>query len=97
MRAGYELWSSTGAVVTTPFYLTLRAEGLALDRRYDEALALVQEALSIVERTGERYHEAEVRRLTGRLLWQRGLREGVDRAAEAEHWMLQALDLAAIS
>jgi len=94
MREGYDLWSSTGAVVTTPFYLTLRAEGLALCQRHDEALSLLEEALSIVERTGERYYEADVRRLTGRLLWERGLRANLDQTEEAERWLLQALECA---
>ena len=44
MRQAYELWSATGAVVTTPFYLALRAEGFALGGRPDEGLALLDDA-----------------------------------------------------
>ena len=44
MRQAYELWSATGAVVTTPFYLALRAEGFALGGRPDEGLALLEDA-----------------------------------------------------
>ncbi|MBA2963115.1 MULTISPECIES: AAA family ATPase [Ramlibacter] len=90
MRQGFEAWSDSGAVVTTPFYLTMRAEGHALDQRPEAGLALLEQALAIVERTGERYYEAEIRRLTGRLTLQSALRAGLDRAGEAERWLLQA-------
>jgi|GEM_PF-521969 len=94
MRQGYELWADSGAVVTTPFYLTMRAEGLALDDRPDDALALLAQALAIVERTGERYWEAEIRRLTGVLTLQTAQRAGLQRSSEAERWMLQAMEVA---
>jgi predicted ATPase len=94
MRQGYEAWADSGAVVTTPFYLTMRAEGHALDQHPENGLALLDQALAIVNRTGERYYEAEIRRLTGRLTLQSALRAGLDRSAEAEGWLLQARDCA---
>lgn len=94
MRKGFELWAATGAVVTTPFYLTMRAEGLALAGRPEEGLTLLEHALSIVERTGERYYEAEIRRLIGQVTLQVAARAGLDRSADAEQWMLQALECA---
>jgi predicted ATPase len=94
MRRGYELWADSGAVVTTPFYLAMRAEGLALDHRPEDGLALLEQALAIVNRTGERYYEAEIRRLMGQLTLQSAARAGLDRSAEAESWMLQALEFA---
>ncbi|AMO24081.1 hypothetical protein UC35_16050 [Ramlibacter tataouinensis] len=94
MRQGYELWAATGAVVTTPFYLTMRAEGLALCGRRDEAMALLQQARGIVERTGERYYEAEILRQIGVLTLQGTQPSSTEYAAEAERWMLQALQCA---
>lgn len=94
MRQGYESWADSGAVVTTPFYLALRAEGLALDRRPEDGLALLEQALAIVNRTGERYYEAEIRRLIGQLTLRSALRAGLDRSAEAQAWLLQALEYA---
>jgi len=94
MRQGYELWADSGAVVTTPFYLAMRAEGHALDHRPEDGLALLEQALAIVNRTGERYYEAEIRRLIGQLTLQSAARAGLDRSAEAEDWMLQALECA---
>jgi predicted ATPase len=94
MRQAYDLWAGTGAVVTTPFYLALRAEGLALDGRADEGLALLEHALAIVNRGGERYYESEVRRLIGLLIMQGAARAGLDRSAEAESWLREAHDCA---
>jgi class 3 adenylate cyclase/predicted ATPase len=94
MRQGYELWADSGAVVTTPFYLAMRAEGLALDHRPEDGLALLEQALAIVNRTGERYYEAEIRRLLGQLTLQSAARAGLDRNAEAQDWLLQALECA---
>jgi tetratricopeptide (TPR) repeat protein len=90
MQQAYEAWASTGAIVTTPFYLAMRAEGLALDGRPEEGLALLQEALAIVERCGERYYEPEIRRLHGVLALQAAARAGHDRRAEAERWFVDA-------
>lgn len=90
MRQAYELWSATGAVVTTPFYLALRAEGLALGGRPDEGLALLEDALAIVNRCGERYYEAEIRRLFGQLILQSAASAGLNRSAEAESWLREA-------
>jgi class 3 adenylate cyclase/predicted ATPase len=94
MRRAYDLWTATGAVVTTPFYLAMRAEGLALGGRPDEGLALLERALAIVNRTGERYYEAEVRRLFGQLILQSAAAVGIDRSAEAESWLRSAQDFA---
>ena len=87
MRQAYDLWAGTGAVVTTPFYLAMRAEGLALVGRADEGLALLEHALAIVNRGGERYYESEVRRLVGVLIMQGAAKAGLDRSAEAESWL----------
>jgi predicted ATPase len=94
MRKGYEMWADSGAVVTTSFYLAMRAEGLALDHRPEDGLALLEQALAIVNRTGERYYEAEIRRLIGQLTLQSAARAGLDRNAEAENWLCEALDCA---
>lgn len=87
MRQAYDLWAATGAVVTTPFYLAMRAEGLALAGRPDEGLGLLERALATVNRCGERYYEAEIRRLVGQLILQSAAAAGLDRSAEAESWL----------
>lgn len=94
MRQAHAQWTATGTMLTTPFYLALRAEGLALATRPAEGLELLDQALALIERCGERYYEAEVRRLYGVLLRQAAAQAGVDRDAEAETWLLGALEAA---
>lgn len=94
MSQGYDMWAATGAVVTTPFYLALQAEGLALAGRPDEGLALLQRAFDIVSRYGERYYEAEIRRLLGELTLQSAALHGRDESAAAERWFVGALAFA---
>ena len=72
MTQGDAQWAATGAVVTRPFYLVLRAEGLASAGRPDEALALVAEAQALIDRHGERYYASEVQRWRGVLLRETG-------------------------
>jgi len=94
MRAAYDMWSATGAVVTTPFYLAMQAEGLALAGMPDAGLALLEKAIAIASRCGERYYEAEIRRLVGELLLQSAALRRQDRNAEAERWLLSGIELA---
>lgn len=71
MREGLALWARSGAVVTRPLYLTLLAEGLARGGDLAQALARLDEAMGIVQAHGERYYEAEVRRLIAELTLRR--------------------------
>lgn len=93
MQQAYAAWCDSGAQVTRPLYLTMRAEGLALAGRRAEALVLLQEALATAERTDERYHEAEVRRLLGELTLQA---EGPAGAAAARRWLASAIERATL-
>jgi class 3 adenylate cyclase/tetratricopeptide (TPR) repeat protein len=86
MDRGHAQWAATGAVVTRPFYAVLRAEGLALAGRPDEALPLVAEAHALIGRHGERYFEPEVHRVMGQLLLDSG--RGVEQALP---WLEDAL------
>jgi predicted ATPase len=94
MRHAYAQWIATGAIVTRPLYLAMQAEGLALAGQPDEGLALLAEAFDLVCHYQEHYHEAEVRRLTGELILQSSHQHGTDRQAEAQQWLLGALDFA---
>lgn len=91
MRRGYALWTRTGAVVTRAFYLAMQAEGLALDGRPDEGLLLLEDALGLVRRHGERYYQAEIERLCGELILQSAARTGSERRDEARRWFGDAL------
>lgn len=89
LRGGYEDWCATGAVVTRAFCLRALAQGLASNGQPEAALPLLREALDIVRSTGERYHEAEVRRLLGELTLHRAAGSATGEE-EGEHWLLGA-------
>ncbi len=92
MSRAYDMWAETGAVVTTPFYLAMQAEGLALAERPDDGLALLERAFGIACKYKERYYEAEIRRLLGELTLQSAALRGRDDSSEAERWFLGALE-----
>ncbi len=51
-----------------PYHLSLLAEALHRSGRSEEGLQAVEEALAVVEETGERWWEADLHRLRGDLL-----------------------------
>jgi predicted ATPase len=61
-----------------PHYIALLAKACQIARHIEEGLTLLDEALQIAERTGERWFAAELYRHKGRLL----LRQGHTEAAE---------------
>lgn len=72
IRQGLEEWGATGAVLIRPYYLARLAEAYAKSGYLPDALDTVAEALAAVERTGERWYEAELHRLQAELRWQQG-------------------------
>ena len=84
MAEGYGLWTRTGAVITRPFYLALQAESHIECGDPAQAEVLVDEALALVACHGERYHEAELIRLSGLACLARGdVVQGEARLADA--------------
>jgi predicted ATPase len=82
-----------------PYYLALLAEAYGQGGQAEAGLAVLAEALAAVEKTGERWCEAELYRLKGELLLQSGgqVREsGVSnpQSETAEICFHQALELA---
>jgi TOMM system kinase/cyclase fusion protein len=95
MRQGLAAWRATGAGVFQPYYLALLAEAYGAGGQVEQGLRVLAEALTMVEKTEERYWEAELHRLKGELLLRRGDREKERRAAgEAEECFQKALDVA---
>jgi predicted ATPase len=70
LRSGSTAYRSIGAELWLPHYIALLAGACEIAGQIDEAVALLDEALQIVERTGERWFEAELHRHTGQLLLQ---------------------------
>ncbi len=79
---GLHGYRATGARLGLSWLLGLRGELLAKIGRFDEGLATIEEALSHVNETDERYYEAEAHRLKGELLLRQGF-PGAVTAAEA--------------
>jgi predicted ATPase len=71
MRQALAGRGAAGADLCQPYFLTLFASALAKSGRIDEALDSLGEAQARIERTGERWWEAETHRLRGKLIRQR--------------------------
>jgi predicted ATPase len=81
---------ATGSLTTTSLFLSLIAEVQSRFGQCDEAMAAIEEALAIIEETGERAFEAEVHRTRGELL----LAGAVSNAAQAEQSFRLAIEVA---
>jgi class 3 adenylate cyclase/predicted ATPase len=88
LRAGIAAHQATGAEIFVPYHLGLLAEAELAAGRPEPARQALAEALSRVERSAERWFEAELHRLTGLAL----LAEG--HAAAAETSLRRALAVA---
>jgi class 3 adenylate cyclase/predicted ATPase len=75
---GAGAFRATGAERWAPYHTALMAGAFELEEQIDEAANLLDEALAIVEITGERWFAAELNRHKGRLLLQQGNSEGAD-------------------
>lgn len=85
-------WRQTGAKLMVPCFLGLLASARRSEGALDAAEQLVHEARAAAEQSGERFFEAELRRLEGELLLARG--EDGDALARAEAMLRGAMDTA---
>ncbi|MBI3801388.1 MAG: hypothetical protein HY268_30995, partial [Deltaproteobacteria bacterium] len=74
LRQGLAAWQTTVGEAYRPYFLTLLAEAYGRVERVEDGLATVAEALRLVEKTNERWYEAEVYRIKGELTLQLGTR-----------------------
>ena len=102
MSAGMETYWTTGAELLRPYLVGLLAEALGESGSTERGLALLSEALEAVEKTGERFYEAELYRQKGELLF-RSYSEGSElidftsqssRSQEIERCFLKAISIA---
>ena len=89
MREGLAALDTTATAVVRPHFLGLMAEALSKLDRIDEAFSLLDEAMTMVSNTGERYYEAELYRLKGELLLMK------DKRADAEGCFKRSLEISA--
>jgi len=90
-RKGTEHLHASGFIWARSVYLGVVAEGCAEAGRIDDALAILEEAFEHVERTGERFHEAELYRLKGECLLRS---EAASGSLEAERCFMSAIEVA---
>jgi DNA-binding winged helix-turn-helix (wHTH) protein/predicted ATPase len=67
IRQGIAAYRATGAGVHLPYFLALLAEAYGKGGQTEEGSSVLAQALALVDKTGERYYEAELYRLKGQL------------------------------
>ena len=100
LRSGSAAYRATGAELWMPHYTALLARAYAIAGQIEKGLTLLDDALQIGERTGERWLDAELYRRNGRLLLRQGHTEAAEelyrdalsiaRDHEAKLWELRA-------
>jgi predicted ATPase/class 3 adenylate cyclase len=88
MRQGLATKRATGAEIKVPYYLGLLAEAHRRANRSADGISLLNEALELVERTDERWCEAELYRLMAEALITKPDRH------DAERWLRRAVQTA---
>ncbi len=71
IRQGLATQQAVGAGIFQSYYLVLLAEAYGKAGQAEEGLATLAEALAVVDKSGERFYEAELYRLKGELLAKR--------------------------
>jgi len=96
MREGLAAHRAAGQVALVPLFLSLLAESYGKAGQPEEGLKALTEALDLVNKTDERYVEAETHRLKGELALQRSEPGDSSSTAqtEAEAYFLKAIDIA---
>jgi predicted ATPase len=91
LQQGLATWRETGTELGLPQHLALLAEVYRKEGRGPEGLCLLTEAIAHVDKTWERWPEAELYRLKGEVL----LAQAVKRqdVSEAEKCLHRALDI----
>jgi class 3 adenylate cyclase/predicted ATPase/tRNA A37 threonylcarbamoyladenosine biosynthesis protein TsaE len=100
ITSGIAAWRSTGSTAWMPLYLSYLARAYGELGQFDHARCCTEEAMTAMEATKERWHEADVHRLAGEIAllspepdaakayFERAL--SVARAQQAKSWELRA-------
>jgi predicted ATPase len=81
LRSGLMAYRATGAEAAIPHFITYLTKAHEIAGEIEEGLALLDDTLQIIERTGERWVEPELNRQKGELL----LRQDHSKAAEEQY------------
>jgi predicted ATPase len=90
ITAGIAASRSTGSAVWMPLFMSFLARAYAELAKFDDAWRCIGEAMTAVETTKERWHEAEVYRIAGEI----ALMSSEPDAAKAEAFFERALAVA---
>jgi predicted ATPase len=100
LRDGLGAYRATGGETYMPHHIDLLARACEITGQVEEAVILLNDALQIVERTGERWFAAELNRHKGHLLLRQGHTEAAEelyrkalsiaQAQQAKLWELRA-------
>jgi class 3 adenylate cyclase/predicted ATPase len=90
LTSGLAAWRSTGATLFAPTQLSFLARAYAELGQFDDAWRCINEAIAAVERSKERWWEAEVNRLAGEI----ALKLPEPDAAKAQAYFGRALSVA---
>jgi predicted ATPase len=100
LQSGLTAYRAGGAELYVPHYMALLAAAFEIAGQVKEGLIVLDDALRIVERTSERWTEAELHRHKGQLLLRQGQRDaaeelyrkalGIAEEQEAKLWELRA-------
>jgi predicted ATPase len=88
LHSGLAAYRAIGTQNWLPLYIALQARACEIAGQIEEAAILLDDALEIVKRTGERWFAAELNRHKGQLLWRQG------QPAAAEELYRKALRIA---
>jgi len=88
LRQGLDAWQALGADGFRPYFLALLAEAYGKVGQAEEGLAVLGEALTVAQHTGERFYEAELYRLKGELLLRPAPGRGIGQTDPARPAML---------
>ncbi len=93
MRQGVDAWQATGAEALLSQFLILLAEAYKKGGQAEEGLRVLAEAHDHVDKTGERYYEAELYRLKGELTLQSEVQSPRPKVEAAEAYFLRAIEI----
>ena len=95
IEQGLAAWQNTGAGINATNFRALLAESYERVGRVKDGLKTLQEALKIGRKTGERFYEAELQRLTGELMQLKAGKNPKEQLAnDAEECFRKAIRLA---
>lgn len=90
MGEGERFWRASGAIIGLPEYLITLAEVLGNAGQVEKGLGVLEEALEMVDKSGETIYAAELRRVQGGLL----LKDSNENQAKAEACFREAIEIA---